>query len=147
MELSIHERDVTPDLCMQCGACCRILLTLEHTDRRYRTFLRETGFALSSVPRAGDTDCCDDMHSIQVDTGFCRHLKRAESEGGVKCSCTIYETASFPKLCAEFNCVSWAKARNQYGPQSSLLMSAQAALDRMRAERSRIRIVDGQIVD
>ena len=147
MQLTIHERDITSELCRQCGACCRILLTLENTDRRYRTFLRQTGFALNTPRREGDTDCCDETHSVQVDTGYCRHLAREEREGTVHCACNLYESPEFPQMCAEFNCVSWAKARNQYKPDNALLVAAQAAYDRMRSAGAVIRIVNGKIIE
>lgn len=37
-----------------------------------------------------------------------------------------------PELCAQFNCVSWAKANDSYTEKNALLVRAQQALDRLR---------------
>ena len=50
--------------------------------------------------------------------------------------CRIYGTSNYPELCAQFNCVSWAKANDNYTDNNSLLVSAQQALDGLRARHT-----------
>lgn len=127
MRLTIHEQDVCSALCTQCAACCRIFLNLRSTDSRYRKFLRGIGLQLTCNPKGSNGDCCDDVHDVRVDMGPCLHLERGD-RGWV---CKLYGMASYPQLCKDFNCVSWAKARNVYNSRNKTLAAAQATLDKL----------------
>lgn len=135
MKLDIHERDIEPGLCRTCAACCRITFKLRDTNTRYRKFLRQIGYALLPPPSDGQQDCCAGKHNATVDMGYCRHIEIERHPDGDRYRCRIYGTSELPELCAEFNCVSWAKANDSYSEKNSLLMTAQSALDRQREKR------------
>ncbi len=133
-KLDIHERDIGPALCGACGGCCRITLRLRETTPRYRRFLRRIGYALNPEPLAGSDDCCKERHPVTVDAGWCRYLEVTSSGGHTHYHCSIHDAADYPELCAQFNCVSWAKANETYDARNALLMRAQRALDRLRIQ-------------
>ena len=133
MNLDIHERDVDSRLCRTCAACCRITFKLRDTNSRYRRFLRQIGYNLLPIPVAGLADCCDKKHDATVDMGYCKHLEIQHEPEGKVFLCRIYGKNDLPELCAQFNCVSWAKANDNYTENNSLLVTAQQALDRLRA--------------
>jgi hypothetical protein len=132
MKLDIHERDIEPKLCQRCAACCRITFNLQDTTPRYRRFLRQIGYNLLPPPAQGQADCCDKKHDVKVDMGYCRHLEIEERPEGKFYRCRIYGTNDFPDLCAQFNCVSWAKANDTYSERNTLLVRAQQALNRLQ---------------
>jgi hypothetical protein len=134
MVLTIHERDIEPQLCRMCAACCRITFKLRDTNSRYRRFLRQTGHHVLPPCEAGQKDCCDKKHDVTIDLGNCRHLEREQNQGREAYRCRIYETNDLPDLCAQFNCVSWAKANDTYNERNALLVRAQQALDRLRGK-------------
>ena len=132
MNLEIHERDIGPELCQACGACCQITFKLRDTNTRYRRFLRQIGYMLLPGPAQGKSDCCDKKHDVTVNMGYCKHL---DIEHGQDCElyrCKIYNTGDLPDLCSQFNCVSWAKANDTYSASSALLARAQQALNGLR---------------
>lgn len=133
MVITIHERDIESGVCQRCAECCRIQLSIKGTDSRYRQFLRTVGFVVIPSPSGGEADCCDKEHDITLDMGYCTHLKQTNDGVGRKFYCKLYGTSEFPKLCSEYNCVAWAKARNSYGESSTVLRAAQVALDAYRA--------------
>ena len=135
MDLDIHERDIGEALCRACAACCRVTFKLPDTNSRYRRFLRQTGWTVLPPARDDRADCCDAKHDATVDAGPCRHLVSEDRGGTTLHRCTVHGTAAHPDLCADFNCVSWAKAHDTYSDRNSLLVSAQRALDRLRASR------------
>lgn len=136
MALTIHERDICSELCQTCGACCRVTISLQGTDSRYRVFLRETGAILEPAPQPGARDCCGNVHGVTMDLGYCRHLERAtDVSGGISCACRIYTSGALPTLCSEYNCVSWAKSNNAYNDGNSMLRAAQMALDLLRRRK------------
>lgn len=132
MILDIHERDIKSQLCQACGACCQITFKLRDTNSRYRSFLRQIGYILLPVSAPGWTDCCEKKHDVTVEMGYCKYLDVEHSRDGEVYRCRIYEIDDLPELCAQFNCVSGAKANNNYNASNSLLVRAQQALDRMR---------------
>jgi hypothetical protein len=134
MNLDIHERDIDSKLCRSCAACCRITFKLRDTNSRYRVFLRQIGYKVLPVPGSGQADCCDKKHDVTVDMGYCKHLHVEDKSWGTVFRCRIYGTSDLPELCAQFNCVSWAKANDNYSEGNSLLVSAQQALNRLRAK-------------
>jgi uncharacterized protein (DUF1919 family) len=64
--------------------------------------------------------------------GYCQNLAIVQQPDSVRYGCRIYGTGELPDLCAEFNCVSWAKANDSYSEKNALLVSAQRSFDRQR---------------
>jgi hypothetical protein len=133
MNLNIHEKDITSAVCGLCAACCRLKLELPTTDTRYRQFLRKTGFSILPAAEPGRNDCCDKQHGVTVDFGDCPHLGVETQDGKSIRRCRVYGSADFPQLCAQFNCVSWAKTKNRYSTRNELLVKAQLAKDLLSA--------------
>lgn len=131
-KLDLHERDIGPALCQACGGCCRITLRLRETTPRYRRFLRRVGYVLDPGPAVGADDCCKERHPVTVDAGWCQHLAIATDGEVTSYRCSIHDAADYPELCAQFNCVSWAKANETYDGRNALLVRAQRAWDRLR---------------
>ena len=136
MNLDIHERDIEPNLCQTCAACCRVTFKLRDTNSRYRCFLRQIGYKVLPDKEHGQADCCDKKHDVTVDMGDCKQLDVEHRHEGANYRCHIYGTSDYPELCAQFNCVSWAKANDNYTDNNSLLVSAQQALDGLRARHT-----------
>lgn len=132
MNLDIHERDVTSTVCQKCAACCNIRIKVDGTDSRYRSFLRAVGLTVIPSAKEGMSDCCDKKHEITIDLGPCKHLVEHRSQDSKSYSCGLYGTPSFPQMCKDYNCVSWAKAANGYSLSSDILVAAQVALDKTR---------------
>ena len=63
---------------------------------------------------------------------FCKHLEISDLPEGKTYRRAIYGQGGYPELCAQFNCVSWAKANDTYTARNSLLVKAQEALNRLR---------------
>ncbi len=133
MKLDIRERDIDSNLCRICAGCCRITFKLRGTNSRYRRFLRQVGYDVLPRPAAGQPDCCEDRHDARADMGYCKFLEVDEQPGGTLFACQIYETSELPELCADFNCVSWAKANDSYNQRNPTLVRAQKAFDRLRS--------------
>ncbi len=133
--INIREHDVCSTLCQRCGACCRIMVTITDADSRFRKFLRTTGAVVLPEAQSGKDDCCDGVHDIQLDLGWCQHLEILEGEGARSFRCRIYNTPQFPELCAQFNCVSWAKVYDCYNNNNELLVTAQKTLDGLRTSQ------------
>ena len=129
MRLTVSHRDVSSRLCRRCAACCRISLTIKNTDTRYRKFLRKTGFTVLPPAEPGSSDCCDKKHDIKIETGTCKHLIAGSDEQGELYSCALYGTPEYPELCADYDCVSWARRDDTYSPGNRILAAAQRALD------------------
>lgn len=133
MKLDIHERDIDSQLCQTCAACCRVTLKIRDTGTRYRQFLRQIGYTVIPPTVSGKADCCDKKHDVTLDMDFCKHLRVSTVPGGGQTyQCAIYGAANYPELCEQFNCVSWAKAHENYSQRNSLLVKAQQALNRLR---------------
>ena len=131
--MDIHESDVTSELCQRCAVCCNICLKIPESNSRYRRFLRTIGLEVSPAVDAGGLDCCDREHGIRVDLGHCMHLEQVgDLLQGSRFACRIYGSAEYPQLCADFNCVSWAKVNDAYGPEHKTIAAAQRALDALR---------------
>ena len=143
MALDIHERDVGEALCRACAACCRVTFRLEGTNSRYRRFLRQIGWRVLPPAREGRADCCEAKHEATVDAGPCRNLVSEDHAGAPRHRCRIHGTAEYPDLCADFNCVSWAKAHDNYSEKNHLLVAAQRALDGLRGAGDRAPPPDG----
>src|SRR5690349_14836497 len=110
MGIDIREHDIRSEVCQSCAACCRIRITVSNTDSRYRLFLRAIAMKVSPPMRENGQDCCGKVHSVSIDMGPCPHLIEDKVDGRSTFSCELYGTSSFPALCADYNCVSWAKA-------------------------------------
>jgi len=134
MHHDIHERDITPELCRLCGACCRINLRLPDTDTRYRAFLRQTGHTVSPPAQVNQKDCCEKRHEATVDMGYCQHLDVKGDGEQCSFSCRIYAAPEFPELCEQYNCVSWAKAEGKFPSGSDYVEAARIALHRLRSK-------------
>ena len=132
MLIELKHSDITSELCQRCAACCRIEFNIANTDSRYRTFLRQVGLAVDPPPKEGQTDCCADRHNITVDLGYCKHLEILEEEGDRRFRCGVYGTSDYPELCAQFDCVSWALANNDYSDKNKRLVQAQTATNMVR---------------
>lgn len=126
--ITIHERDISSRVCRLCAACCRIKVLIPNTDSRYRTFLRKIGYSVLPAAPAASADCCDKVHDATLDLGWCKHLRLPTADSSSTYACSIYGSPEFPQLCAQYNCVSWAKSSNKYNPQNELLRKAQQAL-------------------
>ena len=133
MELTICHSDIKSSLCQRCAACCRIQIQVAKTDSRYRKFLRTIGYTVIPAVAEGKTDCCDETHDITLDMGYCRHLAYWVEDGEAKYRCKLYGTSEFPQLCGDFDCVSWARSGNGYNEANATLVTAQRALDKLRA--------------
>jgi hypothetical protein len=81
-------------------------------------------------------DCCDVTHDVSIDMGYCRHLKISEENGQRAFECRVYGSADFPDLCAQYNCVAWAKAFNSYNDSNVTLLAAQRAADRVHEAKA-----------
>jgi len=91
-------------------------------------------FVLLPAAVQGQADCCDKKHDATVDMGFCKFIEVEHRDDGELYRCRIYGTSDLPDLCGQFNCVSWAKANDNYTENNSLLLSAQKALNRLRGK-------------
>jgi hypothetical protein len=135
--LAIREADITSGVCRRCAACCQVTIQVAGADARYRKFLREVGLELVPPPRPGKDDCCDDAHAVTVKLGPCRHLVTGLGAGGEPSfGCAVYEDVRRPQLCADFNCVSWAKTNNTYTMDNQLIVRAQQVWKSLRASRA-----------
>lgn len=134
MQIDINHTDIKPELCTRCAACCRITFKIPNTNSRYRRFLRQIGFTVIPEVQKDKPDCCDDVHDIDVDMGYCRNLELVGTEATQKFKCKVYGTSDFPELCRDFTCVGWAKTGNAYNEKNGLLVAAQTALNLMRME-------------
>ncbi len=130
--LTIHERDITSDVCRRCARCCEVDIALPGTNSRYRRFLRAIGYRLSPPAAEGQADCCDKVHDATLHLGPCQHLKSETVAGEVLHSCGLYGDPRRPQLCDEYNCVSWAKAQDSYKLTNPHLAAAQHAWQRVR---------------
>lgn len=134
MEIDIRHADIGSRLCQRCGACCRVHLNLNNTDTRYRAFLRTLGFTLDPPAQAGQADCCEKRHNVRLDMGWCKHLEIGERDGHPHYRCRLYGKVEYPRLCADFDCVSWALQADTYNGRNRTLAAAQRALNRLRDE-------------
>lgn len=132
MRLDIGHGDIGERLCRRCAACCRITLNIKNSDSRYRVFLRTLGFDVQPPAKAGGADCCEKVHDIKIDTGWCKHLEISEDRHGTLYRCRLHGGDDYPRLCAEYDCVSWARHDGSYHDGNALLATAQAALDALR---------------
>lgn len=131
----IHERDIRSELCQRCASCCRIHVHIPKADSRYRQFLRRVGVRVLPHPKEGEDDCCTEAHTITLDLGNCQNLITTESDGGKHYQCRLYGSAGYPRLCAEYNCVSWAKYRDAYNSNNEILQAASRALKSLEPPR------------
>ncbi len=139
MNIDIDHEDIGPELCQECGSCCRVKVTVPKTESRFRVFLRTVlGDRVESIeprPEPGQQDCCEKEHDITLDFGMCQHLEAREEGASPRYRCSIYESDEFPELCDHFTCVAWAKAQNRYQDGNRTLVNAQEALNTLRAAR------------
>lgn len=127
--LTLHERDITSEVCQRCAKCCEIDIQLPNTNSRYRQFLRGVGYTLSPPPVEGQDDCCDKVHDATLHLGPCRHLDSQVDDLGITLfSCRLHGDLRRPQLCEEFNCVSWAKTRGEYSIANQFLFHAERAI-------------------
>ncbi|GFN34391.1 YkgJ family cysteine cluster protein [Tepidimicrobium xylanilyticum] len=93
--------DIKSDLCVHCGACCKIFIPVK-CDERYLNFIKSIG-----IPYIQDSP-----NTIRIVWGNCPKLEIIENNDEKKYLCTIYEER--PQLCRDFNCIAWAKVSNTY---------------------------------
>lgn len=99
-------------------------------------FLRQLGYVVQPPAKEGEPDCCGEPHDVGLDMGYCRHLEMKNENGETRCRCSVYRTADFPQLCADFDCVSWAKHGDGYNDRNNTLVIAQKALNLLRQKRA-----------
>ena len=97
----INYEDITEDLCIHCGECCKIYIPVTG-DERYISFIRE--IELSYIQ--------DDIRTLRIFLGYCPNLLIQENVDIKHYLCSVYSTR--PKLCRDFNCIAWAKVSNSY---------------------------------
>lgn len=134
LEINVSHADICSSLCQRCAACCRILLKIPGTDTRYRRFLRAVGYSIAPPPDQANpnADCCDELHEITIDMGLCPNLQITEKDGAPFYHCVLYGRDNYPQLCADFDCISWAKYANRCDDSNSTLVAAQGALNLLR---------------
>lgn len=123
---SVHERDIVSAVCQRCARCCELDIKLTPSDSRYRRFLRGVGLSLVP-PQPNSDDCCDQVHDVTLHLGPCRHLQKPPVNGETLFFCELFGDNRRPQLCRDFNCVSWAKARNEYHADNAALVAAREA--------------------
>lgn len=102
-EWFIEEKDITSEVCQKCGLCCEIEYGVP--DRLFEWV---------------DVVVEDYDHIERTKKGIrirCSHLE--ETADGLV-SCNIYETR--PKLCKDYNCVSWAKSSDDLTQYNRVLV-------------------------
>lgn len=132
MHLTVTHQDIGERLCRRCAACCRITLNIKNSDSRYRVFLRTLGFDVRPPAKPDEADCCDKVHDIKIDTGWCKHLEVGADTENTLYTCRLHGQPEYPSLCADYDCVSWARHDGTYHEGNPLLARAQAALDALR---------------
>lgn len=105
----LRPSDITSELCVRCGECCRIEIQIPG-DADYTEFVQEMleEPLRATYPEASVTlvDDAPGPAYTAVKLGYCRHLHRGQGEGGSPClTCGIYERR--PAVCRDFNCVVW----------------------------------------
>lgn len=90
-------KDVNSELCIRCGACCKISIPLSLDDRTHE-FYQVVGLdvTINEHPEIGPA----------LEVGYCQHMEI--KDGFYKCQ--IYD--SRPQLCRDFNCLAWAICAN-----------------------------------
>ncbi|MDU1348757.1 YkgJ family cysteine cluster protein [Clostridium butanoliproducens] len=114
-------KDITEELCIRCGECCKIYIPIKGNDR-YINFIKTIG-----IPYIEDAP-----NVIRLIWGDCPKLKTAEENGIKKYYCTIYGTR--PKMCRDFNCVAWANYTNTY-QISDLINKAEKTFECLHEEK------------
>ncbi len=132
MKIDISHKDIGSELCQRCAACCRVSLNIPGTTTRYRDFLRKLGYSVSPPPNENGEDCCEKQHDISLDMGYCKHLAIDSENGETLYRCKVYGTSEFPDLCADFDCVSWAKHGDAHRDSNKTIAAAQTALNLLR---------------
>lgn len=113
----IDYRDITSEVCMQCGECCKIYLPVKG-DKRYFEFLEKTGVNFEKISE----------NLGRVYLGYCIHLKI--SDGSYMCN--IYNER--PQLCRDFNCLAWARYTNTC-QKSDLLKKAMYIVEKGKSNK------------
>ena len=92
----LQETDITEEVCKGCAICCEIEITPNWKDPRQMEWLR------AIVDKHEHIRATEKGIRIR-----CSHLEGSDALGY---QCGIYNER--PQLCADFNCVSWAKVSN-----------------------------------
>lgn len=99
MKKELAYADVTEELCRKCAKCCmETLIPVALDDRTYEYF-EAVGLEVARDP--------DDPEAGVLNAGVCRHLEKYGEIYG----CGVY--GDRPRLCADYNCVAWAKASGE----------------------------------
>ncbi len=96
----LQEKDITSALCEKCALCCSMEIKPKWADERMMKALKVMVEGHENVKFLGD--------GIRI---TCSHLKESK--------CDIYFRR--PQLCADFNCVSWAKVSNNLNQYNQVL--------------------------
>jgi len=108
--------DITEKLCKHCAHCCLNVLVPVQMDDRIFDFFQAAGLDIQRDENNPDVGI--------VNAGACQHLKQV----GDAYKCSIYDTR--PKLCADYNCVAWAKVA---GTESEIVQHALGVYNRINA--------------
>ena len=95
----LQEKDITSELCKNCGLCCELTVSPNTEDPRQLEFYRTIA---ENYPHITFTD-----GSLSI---RCSHLRKTKQSDTPHWECSIYEDR--PQLCKDYNCVSWAKVAN-----------------------------------
>ena len=88
-------KDITSNLCLHCGECCKIYIPARG-DNRYFEFLNATGLEVQMF----------NENNGRIFLGYCKHLSISNDIY----KCDIYDRR--PQLCRNFNCLAWASYTN-----------------------------------
>lgn len=110
-------KDITSNLCLHCGECCKIYIPVKGDDR-YFEFLQMIGLDVYKI----------NQNNGRVFLGYCKHLSILN--GIYKCE--IYDLR--PQLCHDFNCLAWASYTNAFD-KSDLLNHAHKVLEYLNEKK------------
>jgi len=133
-DVPLTAKDIDGALCQTCGECCHLKLYVRGGED-YLEFVREmlltplkycypqVSFYL--VGQASETH-------VVIDLGSCRHLRRDNRPTGeAVVRCEIYNQR--PRVCREFNCVTWWKVQRATTADSSV---SQRLIERVAARKA-----------
>jgi len=95
-EWPLQEEDINEDVCKKCAICCEIELKPNWKNPRQFEWL--------GAIVEGHDNITETRKGIRI---RCSHLRQTKYATGPYWECGIYEDR--PRLCRDFNCVSWAK--------------------------------------
>ncbi len=110
-EWPLKEEHITTKVCQRCALCCEMELKPYFRDERMMSALSVMVEEHDNIKWTGS--------GIRI---RCSHLINLKSDGSLK-GCKIYNDR--PKLCKDFNCVSWARVSNNRDQYNEVLKKLQ----------------------